>query len=129
MFEKILFATTGSPTCDAAANVAFDLAEKYKSNLKVFHVYGYPTRGYSPYVFDVRTGAAENADKGKTRKRRGRDSNPRYPMGTQHFQCCTFGRSVTSPCGRDYTRKQRPQTTVSAVGNDPFCRRMRNTLI
>ncbi|MFZ7124579.1 MAG: universal stress protein [Desulfobacterales bacterium] len=63
MFEKILFATTGSPTCDAAANVAFDLAEKYKSNLKVFHVYGYPTRGYSPYVFDVRTGAAENADK------------------------------------------------------------------
>lgn len=59
MFENILFATTGSPTCDAAANVAFDLAEKYKSNLKVFHVYGFPTRGYSPYVFDARTGETE----------------------------------------------------------------------
>jgi nucleotide-binding universal stress UspA family protein len=62
MFENILFATTGSPTCDAAANVAFDLAEKYNSTLNVFHVYGFPSRGYSPYVVDARTGAAENAN-------------------------------------------------------------------
>ncbi len=60
MFETILFATTGSPTCDAAANVAFDLADKYNSSLRVFHVYGYPSRGYSPYVVDARTGESEN---------------------------------------------------------------------
>ncbi len=28
MFKKILFATTASSTCDAAANIAFDLAKK-----------------------------------------------------------------------------------------------------
>lgn len=59
MFKKILFATTASPTCDAAANVAFDLASKYDANLKAFHVYGFTTRGYSPYVVDVRTGDQE----------------------------------------------------------------------
>jgi len=61
MFKKILFATTASPTCDAAANVAFDLADKYNAHLMVFHVYGFTTRGYSPYVVDVRTGEAEQA--------------------------------------------------------------------
>ena len=60
MFEKILFATTASPTCDPAANVAFDLTEKYNAELKVFHVYGVTTRGYSPYVVDVRTGELES---------------------------------------------------------------------
>ena len=58
MFEKILFATTASPTCDAAANVAFDLAKKYNSQLTVFHILGFPTRGYSPFVVDIRTGDA-----------------------------------------------------------------------
>ena len=61
MFENILFATTASPTCDAAANVAFELADKYDSRLKVFHVFGFPTRGYSPYVVDARTGDREDS--------------------------------------------------------------------
>jgi hypothetical protein len=31
-------------------------------------------------------------------KRRGRDSNPRYGLSRiQHFQCCSFGHSDTSP--------------------------------
>ena len=59
MFERILFATTASPTCDHAANVAFDLAKKYNSKLLVFHVLGVPTRGYSQFVQDVRTGEME----------------------------------------------------------------------
>lgn len=59
MFDKILFATTASPTCDAAANVAFDMAKKYNSKIIVFHVYGLPSRGYSPFVTDVRTGDTE----------------------------------------------------------------------
>lgn len=59
MFDKILFATTASPTCDAAANVAFDMAKKYDSEIIVFHTYGLPSRGYSPFVTDVRTGDAE----------------------------------------------------------------------
>ncbi len=60
MFERILFATTASPTCDDAAKVAFDLAEKYDSEkFFVFHVPGFPTRGYSQFVRDARTGNEE----------------------------------------------------------------------
>jgi nucleotide-binding universal stress UspA family protein len=61
MFERILFATTASPTCDDAAKVAFDLADKYSAEkMYVFHVLGYPTRGYSQFVTDARTGEEEN---------------------------------------------------------------------
>ena len=56
MFKKILFATTASPSCDHAARVAFDMAGRYGSELTVFHVLGIPSRGYSQYVKDVRTG-------------------------------------------------------------------------
>ena len=62
MFTKILFATTASPTCDNAAKVAFDLELKWEAQLTVFHVLGIPTRGYSPFVTDVRTGEREQAD-------------------------------------------------------------------
>jgi len=59
MFEKILFATTASGSCDDAAHVAFDLAKKYNSKMTLFHVLGFPTRGFSPFVEDVRTGNLE----------------------------------------------------------------------
>jgi nucleotide-binding universal stress UspA family protein len=62
MFTKILFATTASPTCDNAAKVAFDLQMKWEAELTVFHVLGIPTRGYSPFVTDVRTGEVEQPD-------------------------------------------------------------------
>ena len=62
MFNSILFATTASPTCDDAAKVAFDLAKKYNAALHVFHVFGIPTRGASPFVTDVRTGEQETLD-------------------------------------------------------------------
>jgi nucleotide-binding universal stress UspA family protein len=62
MFTKILFATTASPTCDNAAKVAFDLQLKWDAQLTVFHVLGIPTRGYSPFVTDVRTGEREQPD-------------------------------------------------------------------
>jgi nucleotide-binding universal stress UspA family protein len=62
MFSKILFATTASPTCDNAAKVAFDLELKWEAQLTVFHVLGIPTRGYSPFVTDVRTGELEQPD-------------------------------------------------------------------
>ncbi|MEE4264616.1 MAG: universal stress protein [Desulfobacteraceae bacterium] len=62
MFTKILFATTASPTCDNAAKVAFDLELKWDAQLTVFHVLGIPTRGYSPFVTDVRTGEREQPD-------------------------------------------------------------------
>ncbi len=45
MFEKILFATTASPACDAAAKIAFELAEKYNSELILYHVSGAPSHG------------------------------------------------------------------------------------
>lgn len=62
MFKKILFATTASPTCDHAAKVAFDLANKYGSQLYVFHAYGIPTRGFSAFSTDIRTGEQASFD-------------------------------------------------------------------
>ena len=62
MFKKILFATTASPTCDNAAKVAFDLELKWDAKLHVFHVLGIPSRGYSPFVTDVRTGEITESD-------------------------------------------------------------------
>jgi nucleotide-binding universal stress UspA family protein len=62
MFDKILFATTASPTCDNAAMVAFDLELKWNATLFVFHVLGVPTRGFSPFVTDTRTGDTEAVD-------------------------------------------------------------------
>ena len=62
MFKKILFATTASPTCDNAAKVAFDLELKWDAKLHVFHVLGIPSRGYSPFVTDVRTGEITEPD-------------------------------------------------------------------
>ena len=62
MFNKILFATTASPTCDNAAKVAFDLELKWDAKLYVFHVLGIPSRGYSPFITDVRTGEITEPD-------------------------------------------------------------------
>ena len=62
MFNKILFATTASPACDNAAKVAFDLELKWDAKLYVFHVLGIPSRGYSPFVTDVRTGEITEPD-------------------------------------------------------------------
>jgi nucleotide-binding universal stress UspA family protein len=59
MFEKILFATTGTPICDHAAHVAFDLTKKYKSALTLFHTLGTPSHGFSQVVKDSRTGEDE----------------------------------------------------------------------
>ncbi len=59
MFEKILFATTGTPICDHAAHVAFDLTKKYKSELTLFHTLGTPSHGFSHVVKDLRTGMEE----------------------------------------------------------------------
>lgn len=62
MFNKILFATTASPTCDNAAKVAFDLELKWDAQLTVFHVLGIPSRGYSAFVTDARTGELAQPD-------------------------------------------------------------------
>jgi nucleotide-binding universal stress UspA family protein len=62
MFKKLLFATTASPTCDNAAKVAFDLEMKWDAKLIVLHVLGVPTRGFSPFVTDARTGETEESD-------------------------------------------------------------------
>ena len=62
MFKKLLFATTASPTCDNAAKVAFDLELKWDAKLFVFHVLGVPSRGFSHYVTDIRTGETDQVD-------------------------------------------------------------------
>lgn len=62
MFEKLLFATTASPVCDNAAKVAFDLELKWDAKLFLFHVLGIPTRGFSQFVTDVRTGETDQVN-------------------------------------------------------------------
>jgi nucleotide-binding universal stress UspA family protein len=59
MFKKILFATTSSALCSDAADVAFELAKKYSSKLYIFHVLGFPTRGFGAFVVDFKTGEQE----------------------------------------------------------------------
>jgi nucleotide-binding universal stress UspA family protein len=66
MFNKIMFATTGTPACDHAAHVAFDLAKKYKSQLDILHIFGVPSRGFSQSVVDLRTGEEETLNQDYT---------------------------------------------------------------
>ena len=42
--------------------MAFDLELKWDAKLYVFHVLGIPSRGYSPFITDVRTGEALEPD-------------------------------------------------------------------
>jgi len=62
MFKKVLFATTGSPSCDDAARVAFDIAKKNNAELIIFHVPGITFKGFRQTVIDVRTGEEVNFD-------------------------------------------------------------------
>ena len=62
MFKKILFATTGEPSCDDAARVAFDISKRYKAELTVFHVLGLPSRGFGQRIIDSRTGEEVSYD-------------------------------------------------------------------
>jgi nucleotide-binding universal stress UspA family protein len=61
MFKKILFATNASPACDAAAKIAFELAEKYESQLTLLHAFGEPSHGSGAYVTDYVSGEKEVA--------------------------------------------------------------------
>ena len=56
MYKKILFATTGTPSCDAAARVAFDMAKRYNTELFTINVFGIPSRSFSQTVIDPGTG-------------------------------------------------------------------------
>lgn len=59
MFNRILFATTSSTLCNDASNVAFELAKKHNAKLYIFHVLGFPTRGFGAFVVDFKTGEHE----------------------------------------------------------------------
>ncbi len=56
MYKKILFATTGTPSCDAAARVAFDMAKRYHTKLFTMNVFGVPARSFSQVLIDLKTG-------------------------------------------------------------------------
>jgi nucleotide-binding universal stress UspA family protein len=56
MYKKILFATTGTPSCDAAARVAFDMAKRYNTELFTINVFGIPSRSFSQILIDIKTG-------------------------------------------------------------------------
>lgn len=63
MFKNILFATTASDNCDDAAQVAFDLADKYDSDFTLFHAYGVPGKGFVLPMTDSKTGEAKEYNK------------------------------------------------------------------
>ncbi|GAB7079276.1 universal stress protein [Megalodesulfovibrio paquesii] len=56
LFKKILFATSASPACDDAARVAFTLAKRTQADLLIFNDFATPTRAYSQYFADLKTG-------------------------------------------------------------------------
>lgn len=56
MFKDILFGTSASPAGDYAARVAFELAGRFNAHLRLVHVLGVPSRGFSYLAEDVRTG-------------------------------------------------------------------------
>ena len=107
MFERILFATTASPTCDDAAKVAFDLADKYDSEkLFVFHVLGYPTRGYSQFVKDARTGEEETI-------------SPDYEAWVKEEMTNTYGKLMEGMDNCElHTRVGVPSTEVLRVARE-----------
>lgn len=96
MFKTILFATTASPTCDEAAKVAFDLAKKYDSKLYVFHVFGIPTHGASPFVVDIRTGEEETYDEDYTAWVREEMKNT-YAIQLEDADDCVIDCTVGAP--------------------------------
>jgi len=53
MFKKILFATDASPVCEIAAKTAFELAQKYGSELILLHVDADSIQGPCPFVPDM----------------------------------------------------------------------------
>lgn len=53
MFKKILFATDASPVCDIAAKTAFELSEKYGSELILLHIDTDFSQGTCPFVPDT----------------------------------------------------------------------------
>ena len=55
MFTKVLLATSATEASDHAARVAFNIAAETHANLNIFHVLGVPTRGYSQFVYDVKS--------------------------------------------------------------------------
>ncbi|MCK5696092.1 MAG: universal stress protein [Desulfobacula sp.] len=53
MFKKILFATDASPVCEIAAKIAFELAQKYGSELILVHVDADSFQGACAFVPDM----------------------------------------------------------------------------
>ncbi|MCD4721928.1 MAG: universal stress protein [Desulfobacula sp.] len=53
MFKKILFATDATPVCEIAAKTAFELSEKYGSELILVHVVADFFQGTCPFVPDM----------------------------------------------------------------------------
>ncbi len=89
MFKKILFATTASPSCDHAARVAFDMAKRYGAELFVFHVLGVPTRGFSQFVKDVRTGELVTLDEDYLAWVKEEMKNT-YAVQLKNYESCTI---------------------------------------
>ncbi|MBU2509706.1 universal stress protein [bacterium] len=56
MFKNILYATTLSSDCEDTSYFAFDLARRYGATLHIFHIFGTPTHGFSPYAISTSTG-------------------------------------------------------------------------
>ena len=89
MFKKILFATTGTSSCDAAARVAFDLARRYGADLHAIHVFGIPPRSYSQTVTDIQTGRQVDLNEDDLKKVENELVNT-YARQIESYKICQF---------------------------------------
>jgi nucleotide-binding universal stress UspA family protein len=113
MFKKILFATTATPACDNAAKAAFVLSRKYNASLHIFHVFGVPHHGYSPFVRDIKTGVEESMYDPDVSAWAREEIRIRYAEDIERYPRCDIDCNVGVPY-REILRKAR-QENVDAI--------------
>lgn len=120
MFKKILFATTGTPSCDAAARVAFDMARRYGADLLAIHVFGIPARSYSQTVTDIRTGREVGFNEDDLRQIR-EDLTKTYAKQMEAYKACDFEVMVGIPHTEilRLARKQDVDLIIMGARTDP----------
>lgn len=96
MFKKILFATTGTLSCDAAARVAFDMAKRYNAELVTVNVFGIPSRSHSQTVTDIRTGDEVDLHEDQLQKVIG-ELQTTYAQQIKTYTSCKFEVMVGIP--------------------------------
>jgi nucleotide-binding universal stress UspA family protein len=115
MFDRILFATTASPTCDDAARVAFELSRKNQAKLSVYHVFGLPTRGFGLTYEDVRTGEKGEVDDNLVSLVQ-EEMQQYYEKQAKDHKACTFETATGVPATEILRKARKEDTDLIIMG-------------